>query len=218
NFSMAIAALLAITLDPALRLMFTKLKRYDFKPRWLSATANAVLVGRMVPEERHPISRVLFRIYGPPIHWVLRHTRVVIVLALLIVLATVPIYCRLGHEFMPPLNEGVILYMPTTLPGISITAASALLQRQDQLLKQIPEVERVFGKAGRADTSTDPAPLSMMETTVVLKPESQWRPKERWYSKWVPGFMQGLFRPLWPDKMSWEDLVNEMDQRLQIPG
>ncbi|MCU1230059.1 MAG: heavy metal efflux pump, CzcA family [Acidobacteria bacterium] len=218
NFSMAIAALLAITLDPALRLMFTKLKRYDFKPHWLSATANAVLVGRMVPEEQHPISRVLFRIYGPPIDWVLRHTRVVIALALLIVLATVPIYFRLGHEFMPPLNEGVILYMPTTLPGISVTEASALLQKQDELLRQVPEVERVFGKAGRADTSTDPAPLSMMETTVVLKPEAKWRAKPRWYSSWLPSFLLPLVRPLWPDRMSWEELTNDLDQRLQLPG
>ncbi|MCU1347033.1 MAG: heavy metal efflux pump, CzcA family [Acidobacteria bacterium] len=218
NFSMAIAALLAITLDPALRLMFTKLKRYDFKPRWLSAAANAVLVGRMVPEERHPISRLLFRIYGPPIHWVLRHTRVVIVVALLVVLATVPVYFRLGHEFMPPLNEGVILYMPTTLPGISVTEAAALLRRQDALLRQVPEVERVFGKAGRADTSTDPAPLSMMETTVVLKPEAQWRRKERWYSSWMPSFLLPLVRPLWPDTMSWEELTNDLDRRLQLPG
>jgi Cu(I)/Ag(I) efflux system membrane protein CusA/SilA len=218
NFSMAIAALLAITLDPALRLMFTKLKRYDFKPRWLASATNAVLVGRMVPEERHPISRVLFRTYGPPIHWVLRHTRLVIALALLIVLATVPIYFRLGREFMPPLNEGVILYMPTTLPGISVTEASALLQKQDALLRQVPEVERVFGKAGRADTSTDPAPLSMMETTVVLKPESQWRPRERWYSRWMPSFLLPLVRPLWPDRMSWEELVNDLDRRLQLPG
>src|SRR4051812_19208715 len=141
---MAIAALLAITLDPALRLMFTRLRRYDFKPRWLSATANAVLVGRIVPEEEHPISRRLFRIYGPPIHWILRHTRIVIAIAVIIVVATIPIYFRLGHEFMPPLNEGVILYMPTTLPGISVTEASALLQRQDALLRQAPEVERVF--------------------------------------------------------------------------
>src|SRR3954449_10754545 len=218
NFSMAIAALLAITLDPALRLMFTKLKRYEFKPRWISAAANAVLVGRMVPEERHPISRVLFRIYGPAIHWVLRHTRLVIALALLIVMATIPIYFRLGHEFMPPLNEGVILYMPTTLPGISVTEASALLQKQDALLRQVPEGERVFGKAGRADTSTDPAPLSMMETTVILKPESQWRRKERWYSKWMPSFLMPLVRPFWPDHISWEELTNDLDQRLQMPG
>jgi Cu(I)/Ag(I) efflux system membrane protein CusA/SilA len=218
NFSMAIAAVLAITLDPAIRLLFTRMKRYSFRPRWLAAITNAVVVGRMHPEEKHPISRILFRIYGPPAHWVLRHPRLTIALALIVVLLTIPIYFRLGHEFMPPLNEGVILYMPTTLPGISATEAAELLQRQDQLLKTIPEVERVHGKAGRADTSTDPAPLSMMETTVVLKPESQWRPKERWYSEWTPDFMHGLFRPLWPDRLSWEDLVNEMDQKLQIPG
>ena len=218
NFSMAIAALLAITLDPALRLMFTMLKRYDFKPRWLAAATNAVFVGRMVPEERHPISRVLFRIYGPPAHWVLRHTRIVIAAALLIVVATIPIYFRLGREFMPPLNEGVILYMPTTLPGISVTEASALLQRQDALLREVPEVERVFGKAGRADTSTDPAPLSMMETTVILKPESQWRQKPRWYSRWMPSFLLPLVRPLWPDHMSWDELANDLDRRLQLPG
>jgi Cu(I)/Ag(I) efflux system membrane protein CusA/SilA len=218
NFSMAIAAFLAITLDPALRLMFTKLKRYEFKPRWLAGVANAIFVGRMVPEERHPISRVLFRIYGPPAHWVLRHTRIVIAAALLVVLATIPIYFRLGHEFMPPLNEGVILYMPTTLPGISVAQASALLQTQDALLRQVPEVERVFGKAGRADTSTDPAPLSMAETTVILKPESQWRHKERWYSNWLPSFLQPVVRPLWPDTMSWEELVNDLDHRLQLPG
>ena len=218
NFSMAIAAFLAITLDPALRLMFTKLKRYEFKPRWLAGIANAVFVGRMLPEERHPISRVLFRIYGPPAHWVLRHTRLVIAAALIIVLATIPIYFKLGHEFMPPLNEGVILYMPTTLPGISVAQASALLQTQDALLRQVPEVERVFGKAGRADTSTDPAPLSMAETTVILKPESQWRHKERWYSSWLPSFLQPMVRPLWPDTMSWEELVNDLDRRLQLPG
>jgi len=218
NLSMMLAALLAITLDPALRLMFTRLKRYEFKPRWLAAAANAVLVGRMVPEERHPISRVLFRIYGPPIHWVLRHTRIVIACALLAVLMTIPIYFRLGHEFMPPLNEGVMLYMPTTLPGISVTEAGALLQKQDALLREVPEVERVYGKAGRADTSTDPAPLSMMETTVILKPEWQWRHKPRWYSEWMPSFLMPLVRPLWPDHMSWDELANDLDQRLQLPG
>lgn len=218
NFSMAIAAVLAITLDPAIRLLFTRMKRYTFRPRWLAGITNAVLVGRMYPEEKHPISRILFKIYGPPAQWVLRHTRLTIALALVVVLVTIPVYFRLGHEFMPPLNEGVILYMPVTLPGISPTVASELLQLQDRLLKAIPEVERVHGKAGRADTSTDPAPLNMMETTVVLKPESEWRYKERWYSKWTPDFMHGLFRPLWPDRLSWEDIVNEMDQKIQIPG
>jgi Cu(I)/Ag(I) efflux system membrane protein CusA/SilA len=235
NFSMGIAAVLAITLAPAMMLLVIRMKpvilsrgdgegsrarRRSFAAlrMTMARTVNGLLVGTIHSEEKHPISRVLFRVYGPPAQWVLRHTRLVIVIAVIIVLVTIPIYFRLGHEFMPPLNEGVILYMPTTLPGISSTVAADLLQRQDALLKQIPEVERVFGKAGRADTSTDPAPLSMMETTVVLKPESQWRPKKRWYSKWVPGFLQGLFRPLWPDRMSSEELVNEMDQRLQIPG
>jgi Cu(I)/Ag(I) efflux system membrane protein CusA/SilA len=218
NFAMAIAAVLAITLDPAIRLLFTRRKNYSFRPRWLARITNAVVVGKMHSEEKHPISRVLFKIYGPAVHAVLRHPRLTIAVALLVVLLTIPAYFTLGHEFMPPLNEGVILYMPTTLPGISVTEAADLLQRQDMLLKQIPEVERVLGKAGRAETSTDPAPLSMMETTVVLKPASEWRPKERWYSEWMPDFMKGLVRPLWPDRMSWEDLVNEMDQRLQFPG
>ncbi|HEY8850254.1 MAG TPA: CusA/CzcA family heavy metal efflux RND transporter, partial [Thermoanaerobaculia bacterium] len=218
NFSMGIAAVLAVTLAPAMMLLVVRMKRFVFRPVWLRNTVNAVAVGTIHPEEKHPISRILFRLYGPAAHWVLRHTRLVIALAVIVVLITIPIYFRLGREFMPPLNEGVILYMPTTLPGISATQAADLLQRQDSLLKQVPEVERVFGKAGRADTSTDPAPLSMMETTLVLKPESQWRPKERWYSRWVPRFLQGLLRPLWPDTMSSEDLVNEMDQRLQIPG
>jgi Cu(I)/Ag(I) efflux system membrane protein CusA/SilA len=232
NFSMAIAALLAITLDPALRLMFTRInqkaetrnQKTARRPSgfWFQVSSFRsgfwFLFSGLLPEERHPISRVLFRVYGPPIHWVLRHTRLVIAIALLVVLATIPIYFRLGHEFMPPLNEGVILYMPTTLPGISVTEASALLQRQDALLRQVPEVERVYGKAGRADTSTDPAPFSMMETTVVLKPESQWRTKPRWYSAWMPSFLMPVVRPFWPDHISWEELTNDLDQRLQIPG
>ena len=91
------------------------------------------------------------------------------------------------------------------------------MQRQDQLLKQIPEVERVFGKAGRAETSTDPAPLSMMETVVVLAPREQWRTRERWYSDW-PDFVKPLLRPLWPETISWDELVNEMNERLTLPG
>ena len=218
NFAMAIAALLAITLDPAIRLLFTRLKDYDFRPRFLCRIANAVLVGKMYPEERHPISRLLFRLYGPPAHFVLRHPKTVIAAALLVVMATIPAYKRLGSEFMPPLNEGSILYMPTTLPGLAVTAAQDLLQRQDRILKGFPEVERVFGKAGRAETSTDPAPFSMMETVVILKPESRWRPKPRWYSSWLPGFLKPVARPLWPETISWEDLVNEMNAALQLPG
>jgi Cu(I)/Ag(I) efflux system membrane protein CusA/SilA len=218
TLAMAIAALLAITLDPAIRLLFTRLKRYEFKPRWLCHMTNAVLVGKMYPEEKHPISRVLFRLYDPPARFVLRHPKLVIGAALLIVLATIPAYKRLGSEFMPPLNEGSILYMPTTLPGISVTAAQDLLQRQDRALRRFPEVERVFGKAGRAETSTDPAPFSMMETVVILKPEAQWRTKPRWYSSRVPGFVKPLLRPLWPETMSWDELVNEMNASLTLPG
>jgi Cu(I)/Ag(I) efflux system membrane protein CusA/SilA len=218
NFAMAIAAFLAITLDPAIRLLFTRLKRYEFRPRWLAGVANTVLVGRMYPEEKHPISRVLFRLYEPPAKFVLRHPVPVILLAVIVVLLTIPAYRRLGSEFMPPLNEGSILYMPTTLPGISVTAASDLLRRQDALLRQFPEVERVFGKAGRAETSTDPAPFSMMETVVVLKPQSQWRTRNRWYSSRLPDFVKPVLRPLWPETISWDELVNEMNEALTLPG
>ncbi|MCX6356784.1 MAG: efflux RND transporter permease subunit, partial [Candidatus Aureabacteria bacterium] len=124
----------------------------------------------------------------------------------------------IGKEFMPPLNEGTILYMPTTPPGISVTEAMKLLQIQDRILKSFPEVVNVFGKAGRADTSTDPAPFSMMETVVVLKPQNEWRFKPRWYSYFVPQFMQAPLRLIWPDRISWEELVGEMDNKLQLPG
>jgi Cu(I)/Ag(I) efflux system membrane protein CusA/SilA len=217
NFAMAIAAILAVTLDPALRLLFTRMKKYEFRPRWLANVTNAVVVGKMYPEEKHPISKLLFKLYTRPARFVLRHPRAVIGTALLIVLFTIPIYRKLGHEFMPPLNEGAILYMPTTLPGISVSEARSLLQRQDQLLKEFPEVERVFGKAGRAETSTDPAPFSMMETVVVLKPASEWRTRTRWYSNW-PAFTKPLLRPLWPETMSWDELVDEMNSRLTLPG
>ncbi len=160
----------------------------------------------------------MFRVYEPACRFVLRHPRKIIAAALLLVAVSLPAYLRLGSEFMPPLNEGTMLYMPTTLPGISVTQAQALLQTQDKVLKSIPEVERVFGKAGRADTSTDPAPFSMMETTIVLKPRDQWRPVDRWYSRWMPHWLQPLFRPIWPDRMSWDQLVTEMDRALQIPG
>ncbi|HSB61669.1 MAG TPA: efflux RND transporter permease subunit, partial [Vicinamibacteria bacterium] len=221
NLTMAIAAVLALTLDPALRMLFTRMDWVHFRPRWLSWAFNQVTVGRYHPEERHPISRVLFAVYEPACRAVLRRPKTTILLALLLVATTVPAYLRLGHEFMPPLNEGVLLYMPTTLPGISVTEASRLLQVQDRILSSFPEVERVFGKAGRAETSTDPAPFSMMETTVVLKPPAEWRPRERWYSSspWAPEWLKALvLRRVWPDRISWEDLVDEMDRALQIPG
>jgi copper/silver efflux system protein len=219
NLTMFIAAGLALTLDPALRMLFARMDWVHFRPRWASWIYNQVAVGRYYPEEKHPISRVLFRVYEPACRLVLRHPRTTIVGAVLVVATTVPVYLRLGHEFMPPLNEGTLLYMPSTLPGLSVTEASRLLQLQDELLTSFPEVERVFGKAGRAETSTDPAPFSMMETTVVLKPQDQWRRKERWYSAWSPEWLSGaLWRRVWPDRISWEELVEEMDRKLQIPG
>jgi Cu(I)/Ag(I) efflux system membrane protein CusA/SilA len=150
---------------------------------------------------------------------VLRHPKAVIGAALLIVLTTVPAYLSLGHEFMPRLNEGTILYMPTTLPGISVAEASNWLRAQDRVLMTFPEVVQVHGKAGRAETSTDPAPLSMVETVVNLKPPSEWRSKDRWYSRWAPEWLKNaVLRRIWPDHLSYEELVEEMDAAMKFPG
>ena len=218
NLTMFVAAILAITLDPALRMMFTRMDYTHFRPAWLSNIFNAVTVGKYYPEEKHPISRRLFRIYEPVCRWTLEHPKKVIGTALFLILTTIPVYLKTGSEFMPPLNEGTILYMPTTLPGISVTEAQKLLQAQDRILKSIPEVERVFGKAGRADTSTDPAPFSMMETIAVLKPQDQWRKKDRWYSSWMPETAQKLLRHVWYDRLTWDELITDIDSKMQFPG
>jgi Cu(I)/Ag(I) efflux system membrane protein CusA/SilA len=218
NLAMALASVLAITLDPAMRMLFTRMDPFTFRPRFLSWLATRTLVGTYHAEEKHPISRILFAVYEPLCRFVLRFPKAVIATAVGLVAVSLPFYFRLGSEFMPPLNEGTILYMPTTLPGISVGQATELLETQDRVLRSFPEVERVFGKAGRAETSTDPAPLSMMETTVVLKPESEWEPKSRWYSSWAPGWLKGLLRPVWPDHISWDELVDRMDKKLRIPG
>jgi Cu(I)/Ag(I) efflux system membrane protein CusA/SilA len=217
NMAMAIAAVLAITLDPALRMMFTRMDYVHFRPRWLSSFWNTVTVGRYYAEEKHPISRILFKLYEPPCRWVLKHPVKTLAAAGILVLTTVPVYLRLGSEFMPPLNEGSLLYMPTTLPGLSVTEAQKLMQTMDQVLMTFPEVERVFGKAGRAETSTDPAPFSMMETTVLLKPAEKWRHKERWHSG-LPDIVQAPLRYLWPDRISGEELVAEMNAAMRFPG
>jgi Cu(I)/Ag(I) efflux system membrane protein CusA/SilA len=218
NLAMAIAALLAITLDPALRMLFTRMDPFTFKPAWLARFATRAGVGTYHPEEKHPISKAIFRIYEPACRFVLRRPLVVIGAAAALVAVSLPFYFRLGSEFMPPLAEGTILYMPTGLPGVSVAQAQELLRVQDRVLKSFPEVERVFGKAGRADTSTDPAPFSMFETTILLKPEEQWRKKVRWYSGWAPEWMKPAFHPFWPDRISWEELTAEMDQVLHAPG
>lgn len=217
NFAMFFAAILAITLDPAIRMLFTRLEFYKFKPKWLANIVNHVLVGEIHSEEKHPVSKRLFKIYGPVVDFVLKKPKFIITLAITAMIATVPLFFMVGKEFMPPLNEGSILYMPTTLPGISVTEAGKLLQVQDKILKSFPEVVTVFGKSGRANTATDPAPYSMMETTVLLKPPEEWSEKKRWYS-WMPGFMKAPFRLIWPDRISWEELIAKMDAAMKLPG
>jgi Cu(I)/Ag(I) efflux system membrane protein CusA/SilA len=135
-----------------------------------------------------------------------------------LVIVTIPVYFKLGREFMPPLEEGSILYMPTTMPGISITEAQKVLQVTDRIIRQFPEVDRVLGKAGRADTSTDPAPLSMLETVITLKPKSEWRRADTWYSSWAPKWLKAVFRHFTPDHISQEQLISQMNEALQLPG
>jgi len=175
SFSMAAAALLSVTLVPALMVIFVR--------------------GRIVPEHRNPINRFLIWIYRPVIGGVLRAKTLVVLLALAALAVTIWPARQLGTEFMPDLNEGTLLFMPTTLPGISVTKASELMQTQDRIIKSFPEVVSVFGKAGRAETSTDPAPPEMFETIINLAPKEQWRP--------------GL---------TIDGLIAEMDKALQFPG
>jgi Cu(I)/Ag(I) efflux system membrane protein CusA/SilA len=175
TFSMAGAALLSVTLVPVLMLLFVR--------------------GKILPEQRNPINRGLIWVYRPVIAWVMRHKRFTLFLALLILSVSWIPASRLGGEFMPTLNEGTLLFMPQTLPGLSVTKAAELLQTQDRIIKGFPEVESVFGKAGRALTATDPAPLEMSETIVNLKPTEAWRPG-----------------------MTVDKLIADMDLALQIPG
>ena len=175
TFAMLFASLLAVTLTPVLMTLFIR--------------------GKIRPEERNPISLVLHKLYEPFAKIALRFHKTVIVLAIVIMAATVYPFMRLGSEFMPPLYEGTLFFMPVTVPAASISVASELLQMQDKLLKKIPEVAQVFGKAGRAETATDPAPLEMFETVINLKPESEWRPG-----------------------MTVEKLKDEMNDAVSIPG
>jgi Cu(I)/Ag(I) efflux system membrane protein CusA/SilA len=175
TFAMFFAAFLSVTLVPVLM-------------AWL-------VRGKIRPESKNPISRLLIRAYRPLVDAALRHRYAVIVGAVAIMAATVPAFLVLGSEFMPPLYEGTILYMPTTLPGIGPTTAGRLLQVQDKLFKTFPEVDTVFGKIGRADTATDPAPMAMVETTVTLKPKREWR-----------------------KGMTYEKLIKELDASFAFPG
>ena len=218
TLAMLIAAGMAITLDPALRLLLARVDRFDFRPAWLCRVVNALLVGKIRSEEDHVISRWMIRVYEPVVRWTLRRKWAVISSAAALVVLAIPIFLQLGSEFMPPLDEGVILYMPSTMPGISISQAQQLLQTTDRILARFPEVEQVLGKAGRAETSTDPAPLSMLETVIVLKPRSEWRHVDTWYSSWAPEFVKPVLRHVTPDTLSSTELVRLLDESLKVPG
>ena len=175
TFSMFFAALLSITVAPALMVLLIR--------------------GRIVAEAKNPINRFLIAAYRPAFRFAYRWRFPVLAAGLIALLVTIPVFRKLGNEFMPPLYEGTLLFMPTTLPGFSITEAQALLQKQDKILKSFPEVETVFGKAGSSESATDPAPMEMMETTIALKPERQWR------------------KGMTPEK-----LIEEMDRAARVPG
>jgi len=222
NFSMAIAALLSITLAPALlRFLFSHIEELHFRPRWLARIVNSIYIGKIHSEEEHPISRPMMKIYHPVVEFALNHRWLTVTLALLAMVLTMPVYFKLGSEFMPSLDEGTLLYMPSTLPGISVAEATRLLEEQDKILSSFPEVKRVFGKAGRAESATDPAPYSMMETTIVLKTQDQWPRLERWYTKQMPQWTWPALRTIWPDHISTQELIygpGGLNEALQIPG
>lgn len=217
NLAMAIAAILAITLDPAIRMLFARAEPYNSKHKWLNKIGNTLFVGTYYSEHRHPISKRIFALYEPAIEWVLEHKRKTIAIAFAGMLSVIPGFMILGSEFMPTLHEGSLLYMPTALPGISVSEAQRVLTLQDKILKSFPEVDTVFGKAGRAETSTDTAPMSMVETTIVLKDKSEWRKTERWYS-FMPEFLKAPFNRLWPETISEETLIDEMNEKLSFVG
>jgi copper/silver efflux system protein len=175
SFAMGAAAILSVTLVPALMAVFVR--------------------GKIAPEAKNPVNRFLIRVYRPVIAWVLQRPWLTLGAAAAVLAVSLFPASRLGSEFMPALNEGTLLYMPTTLPGLSVTKAAQLLQTQDRIIKSFPEVESVWGKAGRADTATDPAPMEMFETTIALKPQEQWRAG-----------------------MTTDKLIAELDKALQFPG
>ncbi len=201
TYAMAAAALLSITLVPVLMGWFIR--------------------GKIPKEEANPVNRFLIRTYQPIVDFVLNWRKTVLLIALLLTAsAYIPLH-KMGSEFMPPLYEGDLLYMPTTLPGISITKAKELLQQTDRIIASFPEVERTFGKVGRAETATDPAPLSMLETTIMLKPEEEWRMMkvERFYSSW-PEFLQTPLRWVVPDErtITVNELIDELNSSIKFPG
>jgi copper/silver efflux system protein len=202
TFVMLSAAILSITLAPALR--------------------DLLVRGKIKREKDHPVSRAIMAVYRPFVYVALRNPKTTLAIGLFALLSTVPAMLRLGSEFMPTLNEGDILYMPTTLPNLSIEEAKRQLERQDRVLASFPEVKSVFGKVGRAESATDPAPLSMVETVVQLHPPSEWPlvRHERWYSRRAPRSVKPALQRIWPEEQpeTWDELVAKMNAALQMPG
>ncbi len=200
TFAMAASSILAITLVPVLMTVFLKGKR-------------------LKPESANPVARFLKRLYEPVIRWVLRFKKTALLVSFLLVPLSAVLALRIGSEFMPPLYEGTIFYMPVTSPGISVTETGRLLALQDRILKSFPEVATVFGKAGRAETATDPAPFSMMETTVQLKPQSEWRRVAKEYTglpEWLRPIAAAIFGA--ERTLTYDELVEQMDAQMQFPG
>jgi Cu(I)/Ag(I) efflux system membrane protein CusA/SilA len=196
------AALVTLTLAPALR--------------------DRLLRGRVVPEFDNPLTRTLVRLYRPFVHFALRRPALTLATAGLALVSALPIMTRLGGEFLPRVEEGDLLYMPTTLPGVPPEQAAFQLYWQDHAMSQFGEVETVFGKVGRADTGTDPAPYSMAETIVHLRPRAEWPrlARHRWYTGWAPGPLKSLLRLGWPDETprTTAELVAALDEAVRLPG
>lgn len=202
TFAMFAAAILSITLAPPLMVL--------------------LLRGRFRAEATNPVSRVLVAIYRPIARLVVRYRVVVVALATGLMIATVPVFQRLGSEFMPPLDEGTLLVMPTTFPGISIEEARRALQRQNQTIRGFAEVASVHGKAGRAETATDPAQLDMIETVITLRPREEWptRHTHRWYSDDAPEWVKPALATIWPEQRArtLAELSRDLDAALRMPG
>lgn len=202
TFAMFAAAVLSITLAPPLMV-------------WL-------LRGRFRSEAENPVNRFLSRLYRPVARGIVRWRIAVMVVAAAAMIGTVPVMLKLGSEFMPPLDEGSLLVMPTTFPGISIEEARRALNAQDRIIKNFAEVASVHGKTGRAETATDPAQLDMNEIVVTLKPRDEWPlfEKSRWYSSWAPEWLKAALRPVWPEAQprTQQELVRALDAALKMPG
>ena len=202
TFAMFAAAILSITLAPPLMVVLLK--------------------GRFRTEATNPVSRLLVAIYRPIAAWIVRHRIVVVAAATALMFATVPIFQRLGSEFMPPLDEGTLLVMPTTFPGISIEEARRALQRQNQTIMSFAEVASVHGKTGRAETATDPAQLDMIETVLTLRPHEEWpkRHTHRWYSDYAPAWLKPTAAAIWPEERprTLAELSRDLDAALRMPG